>query len=253
MATSNDPFIEHRIGKDAITSGIDDDDDDDETESTASIEEGSLEVLHEKSEFKDWKARSRSSFLLLRIVNHRDTDNDAPLWLSQAVAEFATNLRRDSQKTIYHAVKRNYNEPCSTIGDIICQIMSWDEAFYKQHKQTVENVLREKDIPLEQCLKLANFLITAWSAAHEQDWTYLILDGVEEWILSSRAQVPADFEQVMKAFQRMLESKSLRIKICVLVDNSHWSLHIQAFMNLLNWRGNLIDTKRWQQADAPYY
>jgi hypothetical protein len=66
--------------------------DGDDTESTASIEEGNLEVLHERAEFKEWKACSRSSLLLLRVVNHRDADTNAPLWLSRAVAELATNL-----------------------------------------------------------------------------------------------------------------------------------------------------------------
>jgi hypothetical protein len=123
--------------------------DGDDTESTASIEEGNLEVLHERAEFKEWKACSRSSLLLLRVVNHRDADTNAPLWLSRAVAELATNLRQGSQRTIYHVVKRNHNAPCSTIGDIIHQITRWYEAFYRQHKQTVEKGLGLKDIRLE--------------------------------------------------------------------------------------------------------
>jgi hypothetical protein len=190
--------------------------------------------------------------LLLRVVNHRDADTNAPLWLSRAVAELATNLRQGSQRTLYHVVKRNHNAPCSTIGDIIHQIMRWNEAFYREHKQAVENGLGLKDIRLETWLELANLLLTAWSVAHEQDWTYLIMDGVDQWIRRSGAQVPADFELVMKGFRGMLESNFPRIKICLLVDDSHWSFHIQTYMNLLNWRGGLIDTNGWQQADSPY-
>ena len=226
--------------------------DSDNTESIASIEEGNLEALHKRAEIKEWKACSKSSLLLLKAVNHQDADNNAPLWLSQAVAEFAISLQQDLQKTIYHVVKRNQNKPCSTVGDIIYQIMSWDEAFYRRHKQTIENRFGPNDIPLKSCLELTTHLLTAWSVVHKQNWTYLILDGMDHWIRSSRDPVPADFEVVMRGFLGILESKLMRIKICLLVDNSHWSTHIQTFVNTLDWRGRYINTKGWRQGDAAY-
>lgn len=229
---------------------------DDDNESIASVEEGDLRTLNDRIEFKDWVESSENSLLLIRAVNHHDSDHNSPVWLSQAVAEFAMHLRDGPGKVMYHVVSSAREHPSAAIGSAICQAMVWEQNFYEMHQQEVKNALdsyQQDEENLKQSLELLNNLLGAWSTSHDQNQAFLIIQRPDQWVQNRNKNIPAAFKLIMEGFLRMLENKSSKIKICLLIDDSYWYLEVRYSVDSYNWRGRLKDTGRWRQANANYY
>jgi hypothetical protein len=229
---------------------------DDDNESIASAEEGDLRTLNDRIEFKDWVESSENSLLLIRAVNHHNSDYNSPVWLSQAVAEFAMHLRDGPGKVMYHVISSVREHPLAAIGSAICQAMAWEQDFYEMHQQEVKNALdsyQQDEKNLKQDLELINTLLGAWSTSHDQNQVFLIIQRPDQWVQNPDKNIPAVFRLIMEGFLRMLENKSSKIKICLLIDDSYWYPHVRYDVDLYNWRGHLKDTGRWRQANANYY
>lgn len=205
------------------------------------MQSGNLSVLQVLREYKSWRDSIRGGILYVSALNHPDADSTNSLWLSLAIAEFASSTRQEGRKVIFHAVRNTRDTPNSMMSNVICEILEWDMDFFAEHRHLVQTRSMVGAWPKESILQVATELLNRWSIYHPGEQFYLVIDRVDRWLRNDSDLVKGQWKEAIETlFEWISDSKVL--KICILAEQSRWGGSVNDIMRLTS--------ARWQLKEA---
>ncbi|KAI0892614.1 hypothetical protein F4806DRAFT_479529 [Annulohypoxylon nitens] len=218
------------------------------------MEVGTLRILKKKPVFQQWEESEHSSLLLLRGMNHPDSDGNAPLWLSPAIADFANALMEGQYRIAYHVPKQG-ESPLHTMAFVICTILRWDGGFFRQNQQFVRDILGARDEQqLEEVIPLLlRYLMTGWGSYTPDQRCYVVVDGIDKWWHGQ--QIPQSVKTAFKQWLAAMHETRTKVKVCFLMDSYRYSEELKWMLETLQDcatarnQVEILDSGGWRQGN----
>ena len=186
----------------------------------------SLESLNQCKDFNEWALCDKSCMILLRAIHGDGSNVSRPLWLSPALADYASSLPEQGGKKLFYAVQKTSEKPASILSHIICEILSWDRSFFDQQKQIVHHTLASIDLRsdnFDALLDLFSRLAKSWYVQHPGDTFYIIVDRLDGFLQKDHSGVALrQVFQLLEEVLQLMHSVNGVIKTCFLVQAGVW-------------------------------
>lgn len=187
---------------------------------------GNLDSLEESQEYKYWRDSARGGVLLIWAMNHHDSGPTDSLWLSSAIADFATSMEQKHYQVIFHAIPSGTGSPHTILALIICKLSEWDLAFWEQQRHLVdsESIRNESSFP-EYLVRTIKECFNQWTKRHSTEPIYLMLDISEGWVHNEDDLRSGGWRLVVDTLLDCIRISSA-LKLCVLGERDSWSKRV---------------------------
>lgn len=214
-----------------------DDNDNDDHENLDLSHQENVHLLERSASFKWWLMNEDSCMVILRSVNRADSgsfQHQQPQWISAPLADHLVKLQPQTNvKVLYHAIANAEETPAATIAAFICNMLEWDQTFFRQMKQSVENVLGAQGTgtgDVEEYLELIQKMLMAWCEARPDRVVYFVIDRFDKYF-EKGSEASMATKAILEHFYGIIRQLSRQgkglIKICFHVGNSFWPDSVQ--------------------------